>query len=86
MKNTVTLAKIVTDIIQTRSNGIRHVEIVQEVLNRGIGYEGKEGISAGIHSILKNLISRGEIVRNQDEMERNYTKSASKKRELAPTG
>ena len=79
------LTSIITEIIQN-SNGIRHVELVQEVLNRGITYEGKEGLSAGIHSILKCLITKGKIIRNQNDLDRKYKKSTSEERTLAPTG
>ena len=67
------LLEAVNEIVATRSDGIRHVEIVQEMLNRGIQYEGKEGISACVHSLLKNLITKGEIDRNQDSLERTYS-------------
>lgn len=81
------LLKVVSEIIQNQSNGIRHVELVQEVLNRGITYEGKEGISAGIHSALRTLITKGEIVRNQnDNLDRKYIKSANAKQEFAHVG
>lgn len=86
MRSSVRLSNVVSEIIQDRATGIRHVEIVQEVLNRGISYEGKEGLSAGVHSILKNLITKGEIIRNQNLTERKYTKSTSRLRELVPTG
>lgn len=70
------LMTIVREIIQNQSNGIRHADLVHEVLNRGITYEGKEGISAGVHSVLKSLITKGEIMRNQnDALDRNYVKS-----------
>lgn len=66
-----TLARVVFEIIQERPEGMKHVEVVQELLRRGHGKE--KGISAEVHAILSDLVRAGAIARKESQLERRYT-------------
>jgi len=72
------LPRIVYGIVRAQPNGLKHAEVVHEVRRRGIK---SDGLSAEIHSILMELVTSGELVRNQnDRLERRYKPAAVKSR------
>jgi Fe2+ or Zn2+ uptake regulation protein len=73
------LAKIVYEIVQTHKGGVKHSEVVTEVLRRGYKHCGEHPLSDSVYDILKNLVTCGTISRFQDEsLERRYSTVSTK--------
>lgn len=69
------LANLVSEIVRSRSAGLKHCEIVKEVLRSGYRHDPDAGISLSeeIYEILKKLVNYGKICQIQNEkLERRY--------------
>jgi Fe2+ or Zn2+ uptake regulation protein len=66
------LSDLVYEIVQNQHLGIKHSEVVKEVLLRGYCHQGNH-LSEAIYEVLKNFVNRGVISRIQNErLERHY--------------
>jgi len=67
------LAKLVSEIVQSNPDGLKHVEVVEAVLRSGYRHQGKQPLSVAVYETLKSLVVSGAISRIQDDlMERRY--------------
>ena len=69
------LASLVSEIVQSRPAGLKHFEIVQEVLRRGYVHDNDtdKSLSEVVYEALKNLVSLGKVRQIQnDRLERRY--------------
>lgn len=63
------LALIVAEVIQSRPDGVKHSEVVQEI-RRGVT---RPNISAVVHALIQTLVRRGVFERREnEELERRY--------------
>lgn len=70
----MSLTRCVYEIVQQNPTGLRHSEIVREVLRmaeeKKIAIRGD--LSATVHQILMGLVNVGAISRREDQMTRTY--------------
>jgi hypothetical protein len=59
------LAQVVYEIVQRSPNGLKHVDVVTEVLETGYRYEGDETLSQAVHDALHQLMRCGAISRSE---------------------
>jgi hypothetical protein len=68
------LVKIVYEIVTEKSDGLKHVDVVRAVRQRGYVFNGP--LSITVHNILCDLVKCGAITRNENELlERRYSLS-----------
>ena len=72
------LAELVLDVVHLYPNGLRHVDVVREVLRKGYIHRHDETLSSSIHKILMNLVRNGDIKRkeNEENFDRCYVKNS----------
>lgn len=68
------LTKLVYEVVQSQTTGVKHVEVVKEILRRGYKHQGEKPLSTAVYEILKKLVVCGVISRIENEqLERRYT-------------
>lgn len=74
---------LVASVVHDNPNGLRHSEIVQQVLRRGYTHdEPGQSLSEGVYASVKKLVKRGVIVRHEEQegAARQYKPSKGRKR------
>lgn len=68
----MSLSKFVYATVQTTHSGLRHSDVVKNILEKGYVHQGDISISQAVHNSLMELVKCGAIYRTESDMTRMY--------------